>query len=246
LRPEACSGRILASLPRSILHELWFSTLWEGELDQVEGARGDSGLEYLASLLQHFADVIARRNMDQGQELDFGLAGYSGGLADGGVAGVGGALGLLLGEAGVVDEQLPSLAGLTRRPAGSRVAGDDDRAAGARLAHHRAGLDRPLGAVNPLAPLQRREVGAFLHAELLRGLRVEASRTLPLDQRVADGAHAVLDREGAHLGAVAGDRIAGLQFDQVELVADPADHPAETLDQVTQAARPINRQRPLS
>ena len=61
--------------------------------------------------------MVAGGDVDQGEHLHVGLAGDRGGLADGRVAGVGGALGLLLGEAGVVDQQL-GVGGRLRRSSG--------------------------------------------------------------------------------------------------------------------------------
>ena len=77
-----------------------------------------------------------------------------------------------------------------------------------------------------LPALQRREGGAFGHAEALGGLEVEAAGALGLDQRVAVGAHAVGGLEGLDLVAVVGDRLARLQLDQLELEAEPADRSA--------------------
>ena len=119
-----------------------------------------------------------------------------------------GALGLLLGEAGVVDEQLGAAGGLDGRLAGAGVAGDRDRPARAGLPHHLLGPDAARRAVDRLAPLQGGEGGAFGHAEPLRRLEVEAAGPLVLDQGVAAGADAVLDLEGADLGALELDHVA--------------------------------------
>ena len=51
----------------------------------------------------------------------------------------------------------------------------------------------------------------------------------------------MLDREGPDLGALELHHVAGLEFDQVELEPDPADQPAEGLEEVVEprAARQI-------
>ena len=109
-----------------------------------------------------------------------------------------------------------------------------------------SGRTGPSLALDLLAPLQGGEGGAFGDPEALGRLGVEAARALLLDQRVAVGAHAVLDREGLHLGAVVADRVAGVHFDQVEVVVGAADQPAQRLEEVVQAARPVDRQRLLA
>src|ERR1044072_2274476 len=80
----------LAALASSVGSENGLAALGEGNLDQVEVARGDDGLEHFPCLLQHLADMIPRGDVDQGEELDFGLARDGGGLNDGRVAGLGG------------------------------------------------------------------------------------------------------------------------------------------------------------
>ena len=97
---------------------------------------------------------------------------------------------------------------------------------GAGLPHHLLGADRPAAPGDRLAALQGGEGRAFGHAEPLRRLEVEAAGPLVLDQRVAAGAHAVLDLEGADLGALELHHVAGLELDQVEPEADPPDQPA--------------------
>src|SRR3954470_15234828 len=83
-----------------------FSSLGEGQIDDVEVFGGDGGLEDLFRLLDHLADVVAGGDVDEGEQLYVCLGGDGGGLADGRGAGIGGPLGLLLGERGVVDEQV--------------------------------------------------------------------------------------------------------------------------------------------
>ena len=155
--------------------------------------------------------------MDEGEHLHPGLAGDRGRLADSRVAGVERALGLLLGEAGVVDEELGAPRRLDRRLTGAGVAGDDDRPPGRDSPTTCSGPDRPGGALHPLASLQRGEGRAFPDAQPLGLLRVESARPLVLDQGVAEGPHAVLDRKGADLASLERDPVAGLELDQSSL-----------------------------
>ena len=94
------------------------------------------------------------------------------------------------------------------------------------IATVRPGRDSPItcsGRTGPALPstssprCRAAKAGPSAHAEPLRRLGVEAAGPLLLDQGVAVGAHAVLDREGLDLGALVGDGVAGVDFDQVEL-----------------------------
>ena len=188
----------------SVRDELGVAPLRERDLDQVEVAGGDGGLEDLLGLLEHLADVVAGGDVDQGEHLHVGLAGDRGGLADGRVAGFGGALDLLLGEAGVVDQQLGVGGGGHGRRAGRGVAGDDDRAARARLGPDHL-LGRGPGRTRPATSSPRcsaAKAGPSGTPSALGGLDVEAARALLLDQRVAVGAHAVRGLEGLDLVVV--------------------------------------------
>ena len=106
------------------------------------------------------------------------------------------------------------------------------------------GVDRrrrvPLDRLAVLEPL---EVGARRDAEPLRRPRGRSARALVLDQRVAVGAHPVLDLERAHLVAVVAHRLARIELDQVDLVAEPAEDPPQRLEQLEQAGRADHPQR---
>ena len=90
------------------------AALGKRDLDDVEVARRLGRRELLARLGEHLADVVARGDVDQGEQPHARLPGQLGRLAGGGVAGLGGALGLLVGEARVVDEQLGLVRGDAR------------------------------------------------------------------------------------------------------------------------------------
>ena len=81
----------------------------------------------------------------------------------------------------------------------------------------RVGSDDLLGmhAVDDLAPLQAAEVRALGHPQATGHLDVEAPRPRRLDERVAERRAAVADRVRDDLVAVALDRLAGLELDDV-------------------------------
>src|SRR5262249_6418117 len=85
-------------------------------------------------------------------------------------------------------------------------------------AHHPAIIQR-----DALAPLQLAPQWPFGHARLARSRRVEPSEPFALDQRVADGAAAVFDREGPDLVALARDHAAVLHLADLDLEAGPLD-----------------------
>ena len=114
-------------------------------------------------------------------------------------------------ERRLVDEQV-GLVGDERASCRSRrgVAGEHDAPAAARLAHHLLGRVDAVLTVSPRC--EAAEVGAGRDAELLRALRVEAAGALVLDQRVADRAPAVVDRERGDPVAVAVELVVRLQL----------------------------------
>src|SRR6185295_7283142 len=119
--------------------EMGLASLGEWQLDDVEVFGGDGWLEDLPRLLDHLADVVAGGDVDQRQQLHVRLGGDGGRLTDGRVPGLGGALHLLLGEGGIVDQQVGVGGGGDGGGAGRAVAGDHDRAAAAARAHHPVG-----------------------------------------------------------------------------------------------------------
>ncbi len=113
-------------------------------------------------------------------------------------------LGLLLGEGGLVDQQVTPLCGLDRGLAGSCVAGIHDGAAWTRGPQHfvRRHLTAA-GSADHLTPLQATEEGPSWDAELERLLRVELAGALVLPQHVPVGTARVV-------GKVGGDLVPGL------------------------------------
>src|SRR6476620_4011100 len=138
-RGQRSSGSGVVRFPGSILDELGFSSLREGEFDDVEVFGGDGGLEDVAGLFDHLAYVVPGGDVDEGEQLYVGLVGDGGGLGDGRVAGLGGALDLRLGEGGVVDQEVGVGCGGDGRGAGGVVPVNHDRGPGPPRAHHRVG-----------------------------------------------------------------------------------------------------------
>ena len=107
-------------------------------------------------------------------------------------------------------------------------------------------IDRPGAALDPLAVLEALERRARRNPQARCFLGVEAPRALVLDQRVAVGAHPVLDLERTHLVAVVAHGLARAELDQLDLVADPAEDPPQRLEQLDQPRRPDHPQRALA
>ena len=136
-----------------------------------------------------------------------------GGLASGAVRGLAGAVGVLLGERGLVHEQVGFVCGDLQRLARRGVAREDDLAPLAFGAHDLLGQD----AADGLAALQAAEVGAGLDAELLGELGVEVAGARVLDDRVAEGdGRAVADGHGGDQVTVALDALRRLELDDFE------------------------------
>src|SRR4051812_3729808 len=183
------------------------TSLGERQLDHVEVFGGDRRLEDLFCLLDHLAHVVAGGDVDEGEQLHVGLGGDGGCLPDGRVAGFRRALDLLLGEGGVVNQQV----GVGGRGDGGGArrggAGDRERAARPGRAHHPGGGDGARLPLRRLASLQGGIGRSFGHTGGRGGGGVEASRPLRLDQRVAERAAAVSRLEGTDLVAVTRDRV---------------------------------------
>ena len=96
-----------------------------------------------------------------------------------------------------------------------------------------------------LPALEPTQVGTMGDAELRGLVGVEMARALVLDNRVAVGSHAMVDRKGADLIAVVAHGLALLELQELELISDPAEDPAQRADQVPQAGRADQPQRQL-
>src|SRR3954463_11357972 len=144
------------------------TSLGERQLDHVEVFGGDRRLEDLFCLLDHLAHVVAGGDVDEGEQLHVGLGGDGGCLPDGRVAGFRRALDLLLGEGGVVNQQVG--VGGRGDGGGARrgVAGDRERAARPARPHHPVGSDGSGFTLDRLASLQG-GIGRALRAPRRRG-----------------------------------------------------------------------------
>ena len=192
--------------------------------------------------------VVAGGDVDQGEQLRPPPRGRPRPPGRGRVAGVGGALRLLLGEARVVDQQL----GAARRPraslAGRGVAGDR-RACGPRATRpspRRA--DRPGGALDRLAALQaRRSAGPSSTPEPLRrapGRSAPAAPPRPArSRRRARCARPRRRGSRRRRGATASPASSSTRSSSYP--SRPITRP-RLADQLAQAARPVDRQRPLA
>src|SRR5690349_8859743 len=215
---------------------LRLALLREGHVDRVEVARDDGPLEHRARFVADLAAAVAGRDVREREQPDLGLARDPGRLARGAVAGLERALALLLGERRLVDEQVGAMGGDAHHVARRRVARDDDPP------------PRPLGpddllgphAVDDLAALQAPEVRAERDAELDGELVVEPARACVLDDRVAEGLHPVADVERADLVAVVDDRLARLELDDVERVAEAAVDDPHRAHELDRPGRPVD------
>src|SRR4051794_39458422 len=93
---------LVAPVAGALLDQGRLAPLGERDLDEVEVARRDRRGERLAGLVEDGLDVVAGGDVDEGEQLDGGLTGQRRRLACSRMAGLGGALCLLLGEARVV------------------------------------------------------------------------------------------------------------------------------------------------
>src|SRR6056297_2436461 len=116
------------------------------------------------------------------------------GLPPGGVFGLTGASGVIVGEGGIVDQQIrvggDRLGG--RRRAG--VAGVDEPASGSGVADNLLGVDHPaVIEFDRLAVVEFAVLRARRNTQLFLGLlAVESTGTVGLDERVANGCDAVV------------------------------------------------------
>ena len=146
----------------------------------------------------------------------------------------------------LVDEELRPGRGVDDACRRRRVAGEDELAARSSRAEH---LLRPhLATVREgdgLAALEDAALGAVRDAEPVRRLDVEASRAHVLDERVADGRDAVVDRERLQPVPVPLEARARLELDRLQRVGEPPEDAPERAQQVPKARRPVDREREL-
>ncbi len=123
------------------------------------------------------------------------------------------------------------------------VAGVDDPATGAILPHDLLGRD----AVDRLAALQAAEVRALGDPEGARGLDVEAPGPVVLDEGVAVGLDAVVDRERGDHEVAEADLLVVLELDHVQGIPGPPDDRSQRLpEELLQAGRAEDVQRPVA
>ena len=103
---------------------------------------------------------------------------------------------------------------------------------------------RPSGSVIDSPRWSFPRSGPFGHAERVGRLDVEAARPLVLDERVADGGHAVRDREDEQLVVVALERLArrAARRGRARYGSRPKMR-REVVEEVAEAGRPVDRER---
>src|SRR4051812_31551324 len=216
------------------LDQVRLPALGEGDLDGVEVARDDGVLEDLARLVADVAREVPRREVGEGEELHARVAGYPRCLRGSRVPGLARASALVLTERRLVHEQVGAVGVDLDRLHRGGVAGVDDPPA------RTVGPDDLLGpdAVDGLAALQAAEVRAFGDAQRACRLDVEAPRPVVLDERVAIGLDAVVDREGGDREVLPADLLVVLELDHVQRVPRaPDDRPQHLAEQRAQAGR---------
>ena len=115
-----------------------------------------------------------------------------------------------------------------------------------RLPHHLLGLTSPSEPCTGSPAWSLPKSGPGVTPSRSATVGIEPPRPLVLDQRVAVGAHPVIDPEAAHLVAVVADRLPLVELHQLDLVGEPADDPAERPEQLPQAGRADDPQRALA
>src|SRR5262249_20083985 len=132
-------------------------------------------------------------------------------------------------------------------PARAGVARDHELPARARRTEDGVRRDRPpVRERDRLAALEQPALRTGRDAERVRGRDVEAARAVVLDERVADGRDAVRDLERLDPVVAALEDLAGPQLDELVLVGELPEDPAERAEQVTEARRPVDRDRELA
>src|SRR3954452_23555773 len=217
-RPAAASSGPRGGIRPLPALELGIALLGVGNLDGVEVPRHDGALEDRARLVADLAAGVAGRHVREGEQPDAGLGGDPGRLARRAVAGLEGALALLVRERRLVDEHVGAVRGDAHHLGRRGAPGEDDPPAGPRRADDLLGAD----AVDGLAALEAPEVGTERDAERGRELVAQAPRPIVLEDRVAEGLRAVAHVERADLVAVVADRLARLELDDAERVAETA------------------------
>ena len=124
---------------------------------------------------------------------------------------------------------------------------EHDLAAGPRLPEHLVGSDHaPVHERHRFTVLERAALPAGGNAERVGGLDVEATGAQLLHQRVADRIASVTCGERAQLVALARQHGVRRELDDGDLEREPAEDPAQRLEELVEAARPVQRQRQLA
>ena len=107
-------------------------------------------------------------------------------------------------------------------------------------------ITAPVRQGDRLAALQAPAVGPRRDAECVGRGNVEAAGPFLLDERVAEGRHAVLDVERDDAVFAAVEHVVGLQLDELEGIGEPPEDPAQRAEQVGEPARTVDGDRLLA
>src|SRR5215216_6198767 len=163
-------------------------------------------------LVAHLAREVARREVREREQPYAGLLRQCGGLPGGGVRGLARPRTLLVEERRLVHGQIGAVRVDLGRLVRAGVARDHDPAAGARRPENLLGPD----AGDLLPALEPPELGPLGHPERPRGRGVEATGPVVLDERVAVGADAMVDRKRRDDVAPAPNLVVRLELDQLQ------------------------------
>src|SRR5439155_20942228 len=170
--------------------------LLEADLDDLEVPGHDRVREDGTRLARRFRSEIAAREVNEREHADLRLACELGGLAGGRVRGLVRALPLVLEEGRFVDQQVGPACGFENGRRDGGIPGDNDRPAGARVTEDLIRSDDATVYKRQCrAALEHPALGPRRYAERVGRGDVEASRSVVLDQRVADRRDAVRDPE---------------------------------------------------
>ena len=156
--------------------------------------------------------------------------------------------GLLLGrERRLMHEEIRLSRDLEHLERGARIAGEDDLPARARGPEHLLGAHAAsVRKLDGLPTLELSEEWALRDAERARRLEIEAARARVLDDAVAIGPDAVLDREGEDPVIAALERISRGELLQVDVIGELPEDAPQDAEELDEARRPVDLERQLA
>ncbi len=234
-------------LQRPASNEARRPPLGKRDVDRIEVARDDGVGEDGARLARDLRSEVAVGEVREGEEAHARLLPDLRGLHRRRVARLVRTCPLLVGERGVVDEDVGGARDLEHRARRARVAREHDLPP-------RAGRPEHLLRVHPaslfedddLAALEGAVARARLDAQRPRRLDVEATGAGRLDERVAVRSRPVAHLEDDDSVPVSLERVAWTKLDEVEAVRELPEDPLERREQVHEPGRPVHGHRQLA